>query len=68
MMGHREKMNGDEHDAFTGWKKLLKIFDKPGIAAKTKKRFNRRIRKAAKEDTRRALGNRLNVDLVWNQT
>lgn len=54
MMGHREKMNGDEHDAFTGWKKLLKVFSKPDVSARTKKLFNRRIRKSAKLDTARS--------------
>lgn len=55
MMGHREKMRGgDEYDAFTRWKKLLKVFAKPGIAVKTKKRFNRRVRKQAKAETLRA--------------
>lgn len=50
MMGHREKINGDEHDAFTGWKKRLKVFSKPGIAKRTKQRFNRRVRKRAKDE------------------
>lgn len=57
MMGHREKMiSGDEYDAFTRWKKVIKTFDKPGIAAKTKKRFNRRVRKLARIEAWRTIG------------
>lgn len=50
MMGHREKMKtGDEHDALSKRSRgLLKAFDKPGVAKKTKARFNRRVRKEAK--------------------
>lgn len=49
MMGHRERMKGgDEYDALTGWKKLLKVFAKPGLSSKAKTKFNRRVRKQAK--------------------
>lgn len=56
MMGHRERMiSGDEFDCFTGWRRLLCVFDKPGVARKTKARFNRRVRKQAKAETKQAL-------------
>ena len=50
MMGHRERMiNGDEFDCFhRGWRKMLCVFSKPGVARKTKARFSRRVRKQAK--------------------
>lgn len=54
MMGHGEKTNGNEHDAFGGWKRLLCVFKKPGVSAKIKARFNRRMRKDAKLATRRS--------------
>lgn len=51
MMGHREKMKGgDEYDALTGWKKLLKVFAKPGVSSKAKAKFNRRVRRQAKAE------------------
>lgn len=57
MMRHREKMkSGDEFDAFSSWKKLLCVFQPPGVSAKTKKRFNRRIRKEARLAVRQAVG------------
>jgi len=43
MMGHREQMvNGDEYDAFTGWRRLLHW--KPGERRRIKRAFNRRVR------------------------
>lgn len=56
MMGHREKMKGgDEYDALTRWKKLLKVFAKPGLARQAKQKFNRRVRKEAKAEARNAV-------------
>ncbi len=55
-MGHREKMRGgDEYDALTGWKKLLKVFAKPGLSRQAKQKFNRRVRKEAKAKTVRSI-------------
>lgn len=55
MMGHREKIRGgDEFDALTGWKKLLKVFSKPGLSRQAKQKFNRRVRKQAKADAARS--------------
>lgn len=50
MMGTREKMrSGDEYDALTRrGRRALKLFWKPGIAAKTKRRFWKRIRKSGR--------------------
>lgn len=54
MMGHHEKMKGgDEYDALTVWKHVIKAFAKPGLAAKAKKKFNRRVRKQARIQTQR---------------
>jgi len=42
---------GDEYDALTGWRKMLKVFDNnTGIAKKTKRTYNKRFRKQAKKD------------------
>lgn len=58
MMGHREMMKGgDEYDALTGWKKVLKVFAKPGLAMKAKRKFNRRVRKLAKAEMRQGADN-----------
>ncbi|MGN6538943.1 MAG: hypothetical protein ACTHKQ_24850 [Mesorhizobium sp.] len=56
MMGHREKMRGgDEYDALTGWKKLLKVFARPGLSRRAKQKFNRRVRKEAKAEAVRSV-------------
>lgn len=36
---------GDEWDAFTRWRKLLCVFDRPHVAARTKRRYRRRERR-----------------------
>lgn len=47
MMGHKEKLRGgDEWDAFTDWRKVVKM--QRGELSKTKKRFNKRQRREAK--------------------
>jgi hypothetical protein len=54
MMGHREPLkSGDEQDAFAvrgRWRRLLCVFRKPGVAHRNKKRFSRRVRRAAKQE------------------
>jgi hypothetical protein len=52
-MGHREPLkSGDEQDAFSGWRKLLCVFKRPGVARKTKTRFSRRVRHEVKASLR----------------
>ena len=41
---------GDEYDALTGWRKYLKVFNKPKLAKKSKRTYNKRFRKAGKEE------------------
>jgi hypothetical protein len=50
MMGTRERLRGgDEYDALTKrGRRILKIFQRPGIAAKAKRRFWKRARKQAR--------------------
>jgi len=49
MMGHRERLNADEWDAFhRRSRRLLCVFSRPAVAGKTKARFNRRVRREAK--------------------
>lgn len=56
MMGRRLPMiSGDEHDAFSGWRKVLCVFQRARVRAKTKRRFRRRERRVAREEVRRAL-------------
>lgn len=51
MMGHRGiKKSGDEWDAFTGWRKVIRW--KPGQLKKTKRRYNKRVRRLANENLR----------------
>ena len=45
----RPARNGDEQDCFHA-RKLLKVFDRAGVAAKTKKRARRRERRETKEN------------------
>lgn len=43
---------GDEYDALTGWRKMLKIFNKAGLAKKSKRKYNKRFRKDGKSNLR----------------
>lgn len=48
MMGHRVKMRGgDEYDAFSNWRKVIAA--NHSERAKTKRRFNKRERRHAKQ-------------------
>jgi len=47
----RPAKNGDEQDCFYA-KKFLKIFTRPRISAKTKRRYRRRERRESKHDTK----------------
>jgi hypothetical protein len=50
MMGHREKLKGgDEWDAFTGWRNVMRYLDRPRVKHAIKKKFSRRVRKEAKK-------------------
>jgi hypothetical protein len=54
MMGHREPIkSGDEFDAISRrWRRLLCLFQKPGIAHATKRKLARRARKSARAQIR----------------
>lgn len=52
MMGHREELKGGfEWDAFTGWRRVHNW--NPGVRRYIKARFNRRVRREAKEVTKK---------------
>ena len=40
-------VNGDEQDAYTGWRKLYIYTSRPGVIKKIKKRTHKRERKEA---------------------
>lgn len=40
--------DGDMHDAFSPWRRILCVFDKPGIIKKTRRRFHKFARREAK--------------------
>lgn len=42
--------SGDEYDAFSGWKRLLKYLSRAGIRAEIKRRYRRRERHEAKKE------------------
>jgi anionic cell wall polymer biosynthesis LytR-Cps2A-Psr (LCP) family protein len=46
MMGHRSRLNGDEWDAFTRWRKRL--FWQPGELRRIKRQHSKRQRRLAK--------------------
>lgn len=53
MMGRRMPVrSGDEHDVVSGWRRVLCVFHKAGVAAKTKRRLRRRERREAKYELR----------------
>ena len=39
---------GDEQDAFSRWRKLLCSFNRAGVVKQSKRKYNKRFRKAAK--------------------
>jgi hypothetical protein len=48
MMGHREPLRGgDEHDAFTRWRKVVAW--RRGALRAVKRRFARRVRRAERQ-------------------
>ena len=49
-MKHVPCKDGDEYDAFSGWRKVLHW--KPGQLKKIKRAYNKRVRKAGKRDAR----------------
>lgn len=54
--GRRGKLNGDEWDAFSRKSRsLLSVFNKPGVAKKTKQQFNRKQRARQKRELNRSL-------------
>ena len=52
MMGTRGKLDGAESDAFTGWRKYLKGFQRPGIRKWIKRHFWRKQRAAERSKVR----------------
>ncbi len=54
MMGHKEaKKGGDEWDCFTNGRRVLKYLGLHGASGRIKRRFNRRVRRAERQDERR---------------
>ena len=51
-MGRRAIIGGDEHNAFTGWRKFYCYLARPGVTASIKRTANRRDRMQAKRDIR----------------
>ena len=51
MMGHKGKLQAQEWDAFTGWRKVM---SRPGGGGwhDVKKRYSRRLRRQTKQDLR----------------
>jgi hypothetical protein len=47
-------VSGDEHDALTGWRKVLKF--RPGERKEIKRRYQRRVRRTMNEATRQEGG------------
>ncbi len=45
--------DGDMHDAFSGWRRLLCVFNKPGVLKKTRRRFHKLARRVSKQGLRR---------------
>lgn len=44
--------DNDTFDAFSGWRRLLCVFDKPGVIRKTRRRFHKLVRRVAKREIR----------------
>lgn len=40
--------DGDTHDAFSSWRRMLCCLDRPGVIKKTRRRFHKRARREAK--------------------
>ena len=56
MMGWRTKLSGgDEHDAFSRWRRWLCYLSRPGVVRAIKAKHNRRARRQAKEELDRIL-------------
>ena len=52
MMGHREKGKGhDEHDVFSGWRRVLVYMGRAGVTHRAKARFARRTRRKTRQET-----------------
>ena len=44
-------ISGEEHDALTGWKRLLKVFDnRTGLGKYAKRKYNKRLRRVGKKE------------------
>jgi hypothetical protein len=52
MMGHKQKLNAAETDAFTGWRHLYCYLQKAGTRAEIKRGARRRERRQAKNEIR----------------
>ena len=47
---HPLPMKSREYDAFTPWRKVLCYMQRPGVAKKFKRSYNKRVRKAFKSE------------------
>ena len=50
----RPAKDGDEQDALTRWRHVIKTFNKPGVAKQAKQRHNRRERRQTKQRIKEA--------------
>jgi len=51
MKPHIKVKSGDEHDAFSGWRRLLCVFkNHTGIVKKQQRSYNKRLRQQHKHD------------------
>lgn len=41
---------GFEHDVFSKWRRVLCYTSRPGVCKRAKRKYNKRMRKAAKRD------------------
>jgi hypothetical protein len=55
MVPRRRVVTADEHDVYTGWRKLLIWTSRPGATKKVKKRTHRRERREGKQEIREQL-------------
>lgn len=46
----------DEQDAYTGWRKVLKYMERPGVVKKIKRRTHKRERQEGKHEAREQMG------------
>lgn len=56
MMGNRQTIkSGDEYDVVSGWRKVMKWCDKPGVKKEVRKRLSKRARRESKDELKKQL-------------